>query len=123
MSGFIYFTNEQMEHANHINLVEFLSQRGEPLERSGHEWRLANHHEITINGCAWYHQYERRGGLAIDFVKEFYSLSFPEAVSMLLDGSIAAILASQPRQLQKERKPFALPEANGDMRRVYAHVR
>ena len=122
MSDYIYFTAEQKERANHIDLVDFLRNQGEQLEKSGHEWRWSRHHEITVKGCTWYSQYDRRGGFAIDFVRKYYNLLFPEAVNLLLGNSSRPSLVDDLQYKIRERKPFALPEANHDMRRVYAYL-
>lgn len=52
---------------------------------------------------------------------EFYDLSFPEAVSLLLGGE-RGVEWNQTHKSSPPRKPFALPEMNGDMRRVYAYL-
>ena len=46
-------------------------------------------------------------------------MSCPEAMRALLGGAYPAARESAP----KPRKPFALPDASADMRRVYAYLR
>jgi len=118
---YIKFTNEQVEQANNTNLADFLIQQGESLKRSGREWRWERHKEITISTNQWYHQYECRGGYAIEFVKEFFNLSFPDSVKLLLGGS-NMLLPSYEKPLLPPRKEFALPKANINMRRVYDYL-
>lgn len=86
MSGHIHFTDEQKQRANSIDLAEFLQRRGEKLIRSGRDKRLDSDHSITIRGNQWFDHSKEKGGLAIDFVQEFYGLHFPEAVTLLLGG-------------------------------------
>lgn len=122
MAGFVYFTDEQKQRANEVDLEDFLSRRGEKLLRSGREKRLASDHSITVHGNRWYDHAAGTGGCAIDFVQMHYNSTFPEAVTLLLGGEQGqAYRASGPEQ-EKEQKPFALPEANRDMRRVYAYL-
>ena len=60
------------------------------------------------------------GGKAISFVQTFYGLSYPDAVKRLLDGEGIAYPQAQPKS--KEKKQFALPPANQNMRRTYAYL-
>ena len=83
---YVYFTEEQKERANSIDLVDFLQRQGEKMLPSGRDKRLSSDHSITVRGNSWYDHAIEKGGLAIDFVKYFYGKTYPDAVSMLLDG-------------------------------------
>ena len=48
--GYVYFTEEQKERANTVDLKDFLERQGERLLRSGPEWRMSSDHSITIGG-------------------------------------------------------------------------
>ena len=50
MGEFVYFTEEQKQRANAVDLEDFLSRQGEKLLRSGREKRLASDHSITVRG-------------------------------------------------------------------------
>ena len=121
MSTYIHFTEEQKEQARRTDLVELLRSQGETLKRSGaeYEWKDGSA-KITIRGNMWYHQYDRKGGNAIDFVRRFYNKSYPEAMEYLLGGSGGVLITSPP--IIKESKPFVLPPKNTTMRRVYAYL-
>ena len=86
MAGFVYFTDEQKQRANEVDLEDFLSRQGEKLLRSGGEKRLASDHSITVRGNRWYDHAAGTGGCAIDFVQMHYNSTFPEAVTLLLGG-------------------------------------
>lgn len=122
MSGYVYFTDEQKQRANAVDLEDFLTRQGEKLLRAGREKRLASDHSITVCGNEWYDHAEEKGGLAIDFVQMFYGRNFPDSVTMLLNGEQGQ--AYRPSELRRPAlpKPFALPEANKDMRRVFAYL-
>lgn len=121
MSVYIHFTEQQKEQANRTDLADFLRSQGERLKRSGSEWEWKHgDSKITVRGNVWYHQYDRQGGGAIDFVKRFYDADYPQAVQMLLGAGAGTV--AQTEYIQKENKPFALPEAHSDMRRVYAYL-
>ena len=123
MSGYIHFTDEQKQRANSVDLVDFLKRQGEQLMRSGREWRWKRHDSVTIRGNQWFRHSSRQGGLAIDFMQEFYDLSFPDAVTTLLNGEEGvSFKQSNKKALESERKEFLLPEAAKNMRRVYAYL-
>lgn len=121
MANYIPFTKEQKEMARQTDLCELLRSQGEKLKRSGseYEWRDGSQ-KVTIRGNLWFHQYERVGGDAVDFVQKYYGLDYPHAVEYLLDGGTGCLITS-PVQKQ-ERLPFDLPKPNDNMRRVYAYL-
>lgn len=121
---YVHFTDEQKLAARETDLVAFLQRRGEGLKRSGseYEWRDGAQ-KVTIRGNVWFHQYERVGGDAIDFVQRFYSLDYPQAVELLLDGRSCFEKTTQYTAIQqKQTKEFLLPKRNNTMRRVYAYL-
>lgn len=123
MSGYIYFTDEQKERANSVDLVDFLQRQGEKLLPSGRDKRLDSNHSITIRGNRWYDHASEEGSYAIDLVKRLYNLSFPEAVSLLLGGEQGVEYRQHSKSSEPEqRKPFVLPPAHTDMRRVFAYL-
>lgn len=123
MSGYIHFTDEQKERANSVDLVDFLQRQGEKLLLSGRDKRLARDHSITVWGNRWYDHASEEGSYAIDLVKRLYNLSFPEAVSLLLGGEQDVEYRQHRKSSEPEqRKPFALPPAHTDMRRVFAYL-
>ena len=122
MSSYIHFTEEQKQRAAAVNLEEFLRCRGEKLLSSGREKRLASDHSVTVRGNEWYDHAEERGGHAVSFVQRFYGLSYPDAVTMLLGGELGTAYPSAGERTEEPAKPFALPPANKDMRRVFAYA-
>ena len=122
MSIYIHFTDEQKEQARQTDLVDLLRRQGEKVEPSGREYEwLDGSAKVTTRGNVWYHQYEKVGGDAIDFVKKFYSKSYPEAMQYLLGDHNGRLIVSPP--IQKEPPPpFVLPPQNDNMRRVYAYL-
>ncbi|MDD4509872.1 MAG: DUF3991 and toprim domain-containing protein [Oscillospiraceae bacterium] len=122
MGTYVHFTDEQKYRANNVDLSDFLSRQGEKLIASGREKRLSSDHSITVHGNEWYDHAVEKGGYAIDFVRRFYDLSFPEAVTMLLGGEQGRSYQPACPQKQEPKKPFALPAAHTDMRRAYAYL-
>ncbi len=120
--GYVYFTDEQKQRANSVDLVDFLERQGERLTRSGREWRWKRHDSVTVRGSEWFRHSRKEGGHAIDFVQEFYDMSFPEAVQWLLGGECGVEWNQTDKSAPPPKKDFALPEANPDMRRVFAYL-
>lgn len=119
---YIHFTAEQKEAARQTDLVALLQSQGERLKRSGKEyvWRDGSE-KVTVRGNLWFHQYERIGGDAVDFVRRFYNMDFPQAVNFLLGNNGGALPQAEPVK-REPPKPFTLPPQNDNMRRVYAYL-
>ena len=122
MGVYVHFTDDQKYRANNVDLVDFLHRRGEKLIPSGRDKRLASDHSITVRGNEWYDHSAESGGYAIDFVRQFYGLTFPEAVTMLLGGEQGEVYRPASQKKQEAKQPFALPNPHSDMRRVYAYL-
>jgi len=118
---YIHFSEDQKRQANTVDLALFLRRRGEKLLRSGPEFRLERDHSVTVRGSEWYDHATGQGGGPVSFVRRFYGLSYPEAVTLLLNGEQQAACAPAQKQ-EAPPKPFQLPEANRDMRRVFAYL-
>lgn len=122
MAKYIHFTEEQKQQARMTDIADLLRRQGETLKRSGKEYEWRNGSEkVTIRGNLFYHQYEGEGGDAIDFVRRFYNLDYPEAMEYLLGGTNGTLKTAQPVS-QKPPEPFVLPKRNDNMRRVFAYL-
>ena len=121
ISTYIHFTKEQREQARRVDLAAFLIAQGEKAKKSGSEYEwLDGSQKVTIRGHLWYHQYEQKGGDAVDFVRRFYNKDYAEAVEMLLNNCGSQITTSPP--IEKEHKPFELPPRNDRMSRVFSYL-
>lgn len=121
LTSYIHFTQEEKNRARQTDIAELLRSQGENLKRSGSEYEwLDGSQKVTIRGNLWFHQYEQKGGDAISFVRRFFNMNYPEAMTCLLGSNYGTIVTSQP--VQKQEKPFALPPKNENMRRVYAYL-
>ena len=121
---FIKFTEEEKELANASSIVDYLTTHGESVKRAGREyvWDSPSG-KVSIHGSEWYSQYEQVGGGAINFVRKYFGLSYPDAVQTLLgSNSSIAVVREHKEQKREERKPFELPKKNADMRRVYGYL-
>lgn len=76
MGEFVYFTEEQKQRANAVDLEDFLSRQGEKLLRSGREKRLASDHSITVRGNRWYDHATEKGGVPLTLCGCFITRAF-----------------------------------------------
>ena len=85
ISTYIHFTKEQREQARRTNLANFLISQGEKVRKSGSEYEwLDGSQKVTIRGHLWYHQYEQKGGDAVDSVKSLMTSTgfYPTAIQL-----------------------------------------
>lgn len=94
---YIEFTDSQKQRAAAVDLEAFLLSRGEHLLREGRESRLASDHSVTVRGNEWFDHATKEGGGPVTFVQKFYGLSYPEAMSCLLNGEQGEIRSAPPK--------------------------
>ncbi len=127
MGEFIYFTEEQKERANAVPIADILQKEHEEVERSGNEWRWKRHKSVTFRGSNWYRHSQQVGSHAIDFMQEFFGMTYPEAVTYLLNGETGQTVHrnrqdAPVRTAKKEKNVLIPPEKNDTMKRVYAYL-
>ncbi|MBQ3078347.1 MAG: DUF3991 and TOPRIM domain-containing protein, partial [Clostridia bacterium] len=120
--AYIHFTDEQKQQAATVNLPEFLRRQGEKLLPAGREYRLDRDHSVTVRGNTWYDHASSEGGGPVSFLQNFFGLSYPEAMSRLLEGAVDAGLVQNSDRESREVQPFTLPPASDNMRRLYAYL-
>ena len=108
----MYYTQEQIDRANQVDLVLFLQSQGEPLEHAGQEYRWKRHDSLTVRGNKWYRHSVSRGGGPVDFVMEFFGRSFTEAVELLTGEKGAAPPQDSPQFRLPPRSPDNLTARN-----------
>ena len=119
---YIHFTEQQKRQANAADLVEFLRFKGEPLIRSGPEFRMSSNHSVTVQGNEWYDHATEKGGGPVSFLKEFYGMNYQEAVLTLLSEDTGQLCPQVAAPKKKVKKEFALPPANDTNKRVFAYL-
>ncbi len=122
MTKYVHYTAEEKRRANNVDLEQLLLQHGETLISAGREKRIESNHSITIRKNCWYDHAEETGGLAIDFVKMYYQMTFSEAVAFLLSAEGMYHIEPVAEPAERERKKLVLSEANNDMKRLYAYL-
>ena len=119
---YIHFTDEQKRQANTVDLVEFLRFKGEPLIRSGSEFRMSSNHSVTVGGNEWYDHAAEKGGGPVSFLKEFYGMNYQQAVLALLGQDTCQLYHQTDTPREKVKKEFSLPPANDNNRRAFAYL-
>ncbi len=119
---YIHFTEAQKLRANAADLVEFLRFKGAPLIREGSEYRLSSNHSVTVLGNEFYDHATEKGGGPVTFLKEFYGMNYQEAVLTLLNEDAGQLCPQVSAPREKVKKPFVLPPASENNRRVFAYL-
>lgn len=71
----------EIDKANQVDLVAYAESKGESFVNQGQYHRHNKHDSLLITGNKWFWNSQQVGGYgAISFAKEFYDMSFPEAV-------------------------------------------
>ena len=112
------YTQEQIDRANRIDLVQFLHSQRETVIKSGNEYRWKRHDSLTIKGNKWFRHSQSKGGYPIDFVMEFFSKTFPEAVFLLIGEAPA-----DNRTTAAPSEKFRLPPRNRYIERAMVYLR
>ena len=109
--AFVYFTDQEKELANSADIASYLKIHGETVKKAGREqvWQAPSG-KVSINGSEWYSQYEQKGGGAIQFVRHFFGLSFPEAVRSLLGEHVGTVVQTERKAEKKEERVFTVPD-------------
>jgi len=127
MNKKIFFTKEDISKANSINLIEFAKAHGYLLENGG---RRAFHAKQSgglyfFRDSNKYHHFSTdTSGGPIDFVMQFLSMDFKEAVAYLLDTELPSFSSSTSEA--RKKGTLILPEKAPNFRRVFwylIHVR
>lgn len=111
------YTKEQIDRANQVNLEQFLRSQGEQVIKSGNEYRWKRHDSLTVKGNKWFRHSQSKGGYPVEFVMEFFSRTFPEAVQMLIGEAPAG--DGTPTAPSSE---FRLPPRNRYIERMMAYL-
>ena len=112
------YTQEQIDRANRVDLVQFLHSQGETVIKSGNEYRWKRHDSLTVKGNKWFRHSQSKGGYPIDFVMEFFSKTFPEAVFLLIREAPA-----DHHTADAPSEKFRLPPRNRYIERVMVYLR
>ena len=119
------FTEEQIEQANRVSLVELAQQYGFKLEQGG---RKAFHAQnsgglyIFKDSNRFYHWTSNSKGGAIDFVMKYDGKTFTEAVAQLIGESYEPYVRERIPYVKAEKGPLVLPDKATNFKRAYWYL-
>ena len=121
-----WIPEEEIKRAREITAIEYLKKyQPNRLKKSSarNEWELIDHDSFKINELTsqWHWKSRDIGGTsALNFLIHVDGCSFLEAVQMLKDEYPTYI---PPPVETKPQKPFVLPPASPDCRRVFRYLK
>lgn len=115
------FTQEQLDRANNIDLVDMLTRQGEKLKKQGRVHRWMRYDSTVIYQNKWFRHSRQIGGGPIQFMKEFYGYDFVDAVKYLLNGEEGAEFV-QADTAEYVKPEFKMPEISKNMHRTFAYL-
>ena len=121
-----WIPEEEIKRAREITAIEYLKKyQPNRLKKSSarNEWELTDHDSFKINELTsqWHWKSRDIGGTsALNFLIHVDGCSFLEAVQMLKDEYPTYI---PPPVEAKPKKPFVLPTASPDCRRVFRYLK
>ena len=122
-----HFTEEQMALAKETDLPDLLEHLGYSVKRIGRYYTTREMDSLRIKDRRLWTRYStRQRGDAITFMQEFCGKNFVDAVNFLLDFNGRARdspTRDKPEKYTDEPRPFSLPIACQDQRRVFAYLR
>ncbi|WP_342046378.1 DUF3991 and TOPRIM domain-containing protein [Bacillus sp. OTU530] len=100
----------EMMRAKQVDLLSYLEAKGEKFKKEGNYYRHMEHDSLIIrdNMYAW-NSKGLKGHGAINFAKDFYGLSFVEAVRELSSGNYPTINREKQQEV-KQTQEFQYPE-------------
>lgn len=125
------FTEEQLEYANHVNIIEYARRHGYTVkEYHRGYWKIPGYGGLLLEPDKWYWELEHRGGGPIQFVMVIEHMTWVEAVKKLLSESNPEYLyhptetSLPPKQgsKRKDKTNFRLPAKNTTYEHIFAYL-
>lgn len=120
-----HFTDEEIERANQVSLVELAQRQGFKLENGGKKALHAKNSGglyIFKDSNRFYHWTSDTKGGAIDFVMKYDNRTFAEAVEQLIGKSYEPYVKERTPYIKEERGPLVLPEKAQNFKRAYGYL-
>lgn len=124
------FTDEQIEQANNVNIIEYAKSRGYPVRQvTAHSYKIPGYGGLYIHsgGLKWNRFSVDIGGGTIQFVMHMENKSWVEAVKELLNMPVtqysdASAVQEKSQEKGSEKRPFQLPEKNDTYKHLFAYL-
>ena len=118
---FSRFSDEQLERASKIDLVDMLQKQGEKLKREGVVYRWMRYDSTVLCDNKWFRHSREVGGGPIQFMQHFYGMSFRDSVKHLLDGEEGHEFVQAETRV-REKPEFKVPPLSKNMHRTFAYL-
>lgn len=118
---FSRFSDEQLERASKIDLVDMLQKQGEKLKREGVVYRWMRYDSTVLCDNKWFRHSREVGGGPIQFMQHFYGMSFRDSVKHLLDGEEGQEFVQAETRV-REKPEFKVPPLSKNMHRTFAYL-
>lgn len=120
------FSEEQIDRANRIDVVEYARSTGLEISKSGN-WFKAKHMGglyFNKNANTWHWETQDCGGTgAISLCMKLENLEWKDAIKRLLGEEMAAIRHSEEWvPIEEPKREFTLPDKADNYRHVYAYL-
>lgn len=120
------FTDEQIERANRVNVVEYAKSQGLKIIQSG-QWQKAEGMQglyFKQSANTWHWETQDAGGTgSISLCMKLENKTWVEAVKTLLNEDMESIRYAQDWKPEPEPpKEFRLPDKNNTYRHVFAYL-
>ena len=122
------FTDEQIERANRVDIIQLAELKGYPIIKNGAEYRIKDMGGLVLDQKKnrWFSFSKDKGGGPIQFLQEIEGLTWKDAVKELIneEGQYQERLISKEQEnvLEEPLKKFALPEKNNTYKHLYAYL-
>lgn len=127
--GYYHFTEEQIDYANHVNIIEYAKRQGyEVVEYAKGYFRIPDYGGLLLEPDKWYWEAERRGGGPIQFVMAMKGLTWVEAVKELVNESNPDYLCNpfeepvRKHSRRTDKSKFRLPAKNTTYEHIFAYL-
>ena len=120
-----HFTEEEIQRANCVSLIDLARQYGFELENGG---RKALHAKksgglyIFKDSNRFYHWTADEKGGPIDFVMKYGNITYPEAVAQLLGERYEPYIQTVGPYEKEEKGPLIIPDKAENFKRTYWYL-
>ena len=121
MGEYKRFTEEQLQRASNIDLVDMLRRQGETLKKQGIVHRWMRYDSTVLYGNKWYRHSREIGGGPIQFMQHFYGMNFVDSVKYLLGGEEGQAFV-QAEKAVCQKPVFQPSKLSKNMHRTFAYL-
>ncbi|MBR1441911.1 MAG: toprim domain-containing protein [Firmicutes bacterium] len=111
-----------IKQARQADLAAYLLSRGENLKRVGSNYMLAEHDSLRIKGNMYYWNSKGTHGNSVDFLREYYNMTFQEAVEALTSHASNIGNVSVPPTTSTPQSAAQPPQRANDEKRAIAYL-